>query len=313
MRGKPKPFYPGVVQHIYQRAIDKGVIFYTIEDRIVYYTLAAVNSRKMGVKVLAFSIMFTHTHQSAIARRLEHLRAYLHDVDTSFSRSYNFRYSRHGRLFEKPPGRSQKRSSKDIRSNLAYVFNNHVEKGLCRYAVDERWSFLAYATSSHPYSKEIDLKTASKDLLKAINLVSRRVRKNKPLEYGDLDRILPKLNDEEVEQFIDFVISRYELIDFNLTTSHYEDVRTMILAIDSTTGGEYEIREDCTKEKDTGYLALTEYFESYYSIKDIFKLPDYEKMDFFISTRRAIQASDDQIRKFIHFDVLKYLNIRQSK
>jgi len=87
----------------------------------------------------------------------------------------------------------------------------------------------------------------------------------------------------------------------------------MILAIDSTTGGEYEIREDRTKEKDTGYLALTKYLERGFSIRDIFKLPDSDKMDFFISARRVIPASDDQICKFIHFDAMKHLNIRKPK
>ena len=253
---KKPEFSPSALQHVYQRAVDKGVIFYTTEDRIVYYTLASVKAKRHAVTVPAASLMFTHIHQSAQAHSLGELRDYLHDVDTAFSRRYNNRYRREGRLFDKPAGMAQKSSLKSKKSNLIYVYNNHVEKRLCTSAAQERWSLVAYAFSDHPFSEKIDPGEASGTLKKAMRLVDRRLKKLKPLGYDDLRKILPQLDGKEGEQFIDYVISRYRWVDFDAAAAHFGTLDAMMTAMDSTTGGEYDIREEHTNLPDTPYREL---------------------------------------------------------
>lgn len=302
MKGKIREFSPGAIQHIYQRAIDRGVIFYTVEDRLVYYTLAAVNSKKHGVRVYSASIMFTHLHQGVQARTMNILRAYLRDSNCAFVRLYNNRHSRTGRLFEKPPGCSQKETSKDKRSNEIYIFNNHVEKKLCSRAVEERWSLLAYALSDHPFSKELDFKKASKTLQKAIRLVDRRIKKLKGLEYTDLDKILPNLDVTEHEQFIDYVISQYAWIDFSAAESLFEDRESMILAIDSTTGNEFDINEEYSKLSDSPYQELVNFAAEEGVLNDIFGLDASPKANLIMNAYRNTSAKLYHLRKFFHED-----------
>lgn len=303
MRGRISYFLPEAIQHIYQRAADKGVIFYTIEDRLVYYTLAACNAKKCKIRVFSASIMFTHLHQGAQAESLDVIRKYLHDTDTAFTRLYNSRYSRKGRLFNKKTGRAQKSSSKDKRANTIYIFNNHVEKKLCNKAMQERWSFLAYAVSDHPFSDELNIDKASRRLKKAINLVNRRVVKNKCLEYKDLDKILPYLEDREYEQFIDYVISKYAWIDFSATVSLFENLDSMLLAIDSTTGGEYEIKEEYSQMSDVAYNELVNFAVTRKCISSIFSMTSPEKGDHIIEAMKSTSATVHHIEKFFHIEL----------
>lgn len=303
MRRKKRKFSPYATQHIYLRCRDLGVLFYSIQDRLVYYTLAATHSRKKRVRIVAASFMFTHIHQSADAPTKQDLECYLRNTDSAYSRLYNAYHGRkEGQLFDKPPGRSQKFSYKDKKTNLIYVFNNHVEKGLCRKAIQERWSFLAYAFSDHPFSEKIDLKTASRTLCRALRLVDRRVGKNKALEYADLDRIMPLLDAVETEQFIDYVISRYALIDFSAAVSLFESAEDMVRAVNSTTGGEYDISEDYSVMKDTPYVELTEFFSRNGMLGRIFTMSPGEKMDCMMAAKRYTDASDEHLKRFFHID-----------
>ena len=291
--------------HVYQRCQDLGVLFYTLEDRLVYYTLAAVKSKKHNVKVVAASQMFTHTHQSVLAELLSDVSGYFHDLDTSFSRLYNFRHSRNGRLFDRPTGISMKRSSKDKRSNIIYVYNNHVEKGLCQSAVEERWSLLAYGLSDHPFSAAIDPKTASATLKKVMKLVDLRIRKLKALEYADLDKILPVLNAEETEQFTDYVISRYALIDFRLAAMHFRSMEDMVRAVDSATGGEFQIREERTREKDRAYDVLIRKACAGGFLDHIFTMTAKEKTELALELFGRTGVSMLQIGKFLHLKIMQ--------
>lgn len=287
-------------QHIYQRASDHGVIFYTIEDRLVYYTLAAVNAKSHNVKIVAASIMYTHIHQAVQASSLADVRAYLRDTDSSFSRLYNFHYSRSGRLFEKPPGMSQKVSLKQKRSLLIYIANNHVEKRLCSEAIQERWSFLAYARSNNPFSDEFDGNAASALLKRACRLVDRRVAKLKGLEYCDLERILPQLNPVEYEQFVDYVIRTYSWIDFGPFLKLFGGFDQMITAVNSTTGGEYDIKEEYDCFSDLPYSYLADKMQMTGMISKIYSMHQNERTSCMFDALKNRIVSFHHLEKFFH-------------
>jgi len=294
-------FNPRAIQHIYQRAADRGVIFYTLEDRLVYYTIAAVQSKKHCVRIAAASIMFTHTHQSVLADSLQNLRDYLHGTNTVFSRLYNLRYGRKGRLFGKPPGRAQKNDSKSMRSNIIYVFNNHVEKGLCKRAVQERWSLLSFSITSHPFSHPLDRVNASSILRRALNKIDKRINKNQNLDYRDLDRVLPFLNQIEKEQFIDYVISRYAWVNFSLPTALFGRLEDLITAVDSTTGNEYDINEEHSAISDKYYPRLIRLVENENVLKDIFTMTSETKTEHIVSAHNRTGAPLYILRKFYHY------------
>lgn len=300
MRKNGLQFSTEAIQHIYHRAVDHGVIHYSMEDRLVYYTLAAVKARKHHITVYSGSLMFTHIHQSVQAPSLSDLRNYLHDTHTSFARLYNAWHKRDGNLFERPIGRAQKMTSKEKRTNLIYVFNNHVEKRLCSSATQERWSFLAYASSEHPFSGIMDPDNASGAMRKAIKLVKRRIKKLKGLEYCDLDRILPAMDKNEKEQFLDFVISHYGWIDFKAASKLFGNTESMILAINSSTGSEYDIREEFSSHTDVPYRQMADLFERNGNIKYIFSLPLEEKRKLAALAQRNTGALKYHLLKYFH-------------
>jgi REP element-mobilizing transposase RayT len=76
MKGGNRKFSTSGVLHIYQRARDRGIIFYTVIDRLVYLSILSVKSRQYEVKVLAVSIMFSHIHQSCRAGNKERIYKY---------------------------------------------------------------------------------------------------------------------------------------------------------------------------------------------------------------------------------------------
>jgi len=293
-------YSPSAVLHIYQRSIDKGVIFYTPEDRLVYCTVAATKARKHNVMVSAAAIMFTHIHHSVKALSLNSVENYLHDTDTAFAMMYNNRYQRKGCLFQRAPGMSLKSTSKSIRSNLVYVFNNHVEKGLCRRAVEERWSFLPYAISQHPFSAEINRNTAGKVLRKSMNLVDRRVNKCQNLSYSDLDKILTCLDDSEKEQFVDYVIWKYAWVDFSLARKQFGSTEALIVATDSTSGGEYDIHEEYSRDSDVTYRRLIKYAEIRGVLLKVYSADPSERADMAVDAHRRIGASLLLLKKFYH-------------
>lgn len=302
-RGLKSVFIADATQHIYQRSIDHGIIFYTLEDRLVYYTLSAVNARRHKVVVTSAAIMFSHIHQGVRATSLKVIEDYLHDTNTSFARLYNYRYQRKGRLFQKPPGRAQKASDKSKRSVQLYIYNNHVEKKLCQRAVDERWSLLVYAGSDHPFSLPLDFKKASKPLQKALRLVDRRCRKMEGLEYADLDKIFPVLDNIEREQFVDYVISRYAWIDYKNSMALFGNYEQMVIAADSTTGSEYDINEDYNRESDRPYQELIAFSKAKGVLNRIYSLNADRKSELMFEAMRCTSASPHHLKSFFHADI----------
>jgi len=300
MRGRSVPFSATAIQHVYQRAVDHGVIFYSDEDRLVYYTLCAANSKKYGIKVCAGAIMFTHTHQSCIAPSLDTLRKYLHDVGTSFARLYNYHYKRAGKLLELRPGIAQKSSDKSQRTNILYVFNNHVEKGLCNTAMEERWSLLAYADNQHPFSPFIRECDCSPLLKKALRLVDRRASKLKAIEYTDLDSILPNLSPKEREQFIDYVISRYQWINYTIPISKFGSLDKLKLAAESTSGHEYDLHEDYSPLTDVAYVSLPKLSQEKGFVNRIFSMEKKEQTKLILSLSRRYGFHPEQLSAFFH-------------
>ena len=297
-----REFSSKALHHVYVRCADKGVIFYTLEDRIVYYTLAATSSRRWNVRVDSAALMFTHVHEGMEADSEANLTACIRGQNSAYARVFNNRYQRSGQLFDRPVGHSQKNSSKEKRTTTIYIYNNHVEKGLCRKAEDERWSLLAYAITDHPFSEAIDRKGCSHALSKGVRLIDRRVRHNTPLRYADLDRILPFLSKLETEQFVDYVISRFALIDFSKTIKSFGSIEDMMTAVNSTTGSEYDIKEDFYRQTDTGYVNLVKYASQGGFIRRIFEMSSDEKISRIMEARYIPDVSDAHLRRFFHYD-----------
>lgn len=255
MKGGNRKFSRTGVHHVYQRAQDRGIIFYTVFDRLIYLSILSVKAREYNVRVLAVAIMFSHTHQSCVAETKDQLSKYIQDSSSIFARVYNRHYGLKGSLFARPFGSSLKRNAKDIRSNLAYVNNNHTEKGLCSSAIEARWNFLAYRERRNPFSEPIS-SAASVKLLYALSRIDIIVSDGKHLSYKLLYKMYNGLDAKEREQLTDYIISRYSLVDYAAAEAYFNGFNNMLAAFDSNTGSEYGIREEYSSASDKAYVEM---------------------------------------------------------
>lgn len=122
------------VMHIYQRTISGFNLFYSIEDFLVFYTIVAVQARKQRLCLLGLCLMIDHIHILVRPDNLKHLSCFMSACTSLYVREFNARTGRSGSLFEPRYGSAVKMDGKRIRAAIAYLFNNPVEKRLCRMA-----------------------------------------------------------------------------------------------------------------------------------------------------------------------------------
>ena len=127
---KQKTFIPVTPTHNYQKGIDGNRLFYCDSDRLVYFTIYCTEAKRREVRVLALNLMFTHTHALLQTRNKTVQSCFNKEVERLYAREFNENSSRQGPVFMKTYGWAQKRNSAKVRSCLAYIGNNHVEKKL---------------------------------------------------------------------------------------------------------------------------------------------------------------------------------------
>ncbi len=305
MRGHERKFYPDAFQHIYVRALQYFVIFYTMEDRLVYYTIFAVMARKYQVTVLALALMFDHIHHLIKVKDKETMGKFVGVTTSTFAMAYNRDSGRKGPLFWKAFGNANKRKDKDVRSSIAYNYNNSAEKKLFARAEQDRWNLLAYIDSTHPFSKEIDRKSASKKLLGSMDTAFLYHARNEYLDYPVVRRLFQGLEPDEQEQLLDFIISLYLPIDKEALLRFYRSYDDMVLAINSNTGSEYDINEFFDPESHQGFVKMLE-VTAHSSFADdprsVILAPDGQKRQIADRLRKLTGASIGQIKRFLHME-----------
>lgn len=306
MKGGNRKFRNDAVQHIYQISNDFGVIFYDDIDRLVFFTISSVYAQKYGIVVLAMDLMFTHFHESVRSINKKQMNKYMQDKTSVFARLYNVAYDRKGSLFRHSYGSTSKISDKDIRTNLAYVSNNAVEKKLYSRAEEDRWSFLAYFHNSHPFSQGIDRHSISPRLRMAMKKVDEMQSLNKYLGYGLLWTMFKRLNDKEKEELTDYIVSKYMFIDFEEAIRYFGSYGTMLTALYSNTGNEYKIKEKKDGKSDVPYRQMVTLCRSNRLIgpgMSPFRLPEDKKMDLINEILSSTDADKEKIGKFLHMEL----------
>ena len=190
-----------------------------------------------------------------------------------------------------------------MRSSIAYNYNNSVEKKLFDRAEQDRWNFLAYIDSTHPFSKEIDKKSASKKLLRSMDIAFLYHARNEYLDYTVVRRLFQGLETGEQEQLLDFIISLYLPIDKEALLRFYRSYDDMVLAINSNTGSEYDIREDRDQYSDAVYADCTHILKREAGMANPFVLiglPAEQKSALFHLLKYRTTATPRQICKYLH-------------
>ena len=213
------------------------------------------------MKVLAISLMFNHFHIIEHAWNILKSKSAIANAERLFTKEYNIRYSRTGALFKTPLGTAPKQSRKRALSSIAYVSNNPVAGKLHKKASDYRWSLLAYYVDRSPFSREIKRSCCSKPMLEAISIIDSYRKVNKPLRYSVLDKVMDRLDNLELEQIIDHIISLYNILDYNALIKIYGSWKNALTAFDISAGDEYDFCEEY--ENFSSYRSMQELTESF--------------------------------------------------
>lgn len=213
-------YQKGAVGHIFQRARSGFVVFYSVKDSLVFFTIFSLTAAKHRIRVLGLCLMYNHVHVLVEAEDHKTIARFMQELCSKFSKTYNIRHGLKGSLLS-TYGLSNKRGGKQARTSLAYLYNNPVEDRICKRAEDWRWNFLVYAESDHPYSDKLIPREASVSMRKALSGVKMLHAHGRPLSYEVLDDLFLSLNVSEKKQLIDFIVREYSVIDFKRVISYY--------------------------------------------------------------------------------------------
>lgn len=300
-----RKFQREAVNHVYQRTLSGFNIFYDLEDYLVYYTIFCVLAEKYGVVVYGLCLMIDHIHSLFTARSRKMLSQFISHVTLLFVKEYNSAHGRSGPLFEGRFGSAPKRGLKLLRTAIAYLYNNPVEKLLCRRAQEYKWNFLAYARSSHPYSSKLVIRNVPYKLQRIIKEIDYEAKSGRHLSYARLRRLFSGLDSDARNQVIDYIIVRYSVIRYDLLESCYGSHENLITAINSNAGSEYDINESMYVKSDKEYRELYRYVceKGFERAGDVITLSNDEKYGLFGQLTRHTSASMVQISKFLHLSV----------
>ena len=246
--------------------------------------------------------MFTHVHALMHNCSPEVGKSFMGKVMSTFTKELNKDSGRTGGMFGRASC-SLKKNGKAIRSSIAYVYNNSSEKKLYKRAIDDRWDFLAYAMSDHPFSEEIIIREASCRLRKSIQAVNGDYARGSYLRLQRIRKLFKGLSEDETQQLIDYIIVKYRFIDYSLAINYFKDLDSMVTAIDSNTGSEYEIKEEFEPGNDKSYSKMCVVAKNIGLLNDdmrIYKLTKAEKERMVQCLTMKTDASPYQVFKFLH-------------
>lgn len=308
MKSRKRKFAPEGTQHIYKRTENGGLLFYTLSDYLVFFTITCVTAERMGITLSALTLMRDHVHEELEVQDRLLMSDYEQTVNAWYAQEFNRSCGREGQLFQHPFGSAPKRQEKRIRDSLAYLANNPVERKLCTKAIEYRWNFLAYAHGPHPFSKPLVIRKASAPLKRAVREIKVLRNLGKIVNYKTLERLFKPLQPNETQQLTDFIISTYNVIDYGKAVSWYGSFEKMIAAFDVNTGSEYDLRETFVGNNDTVYADLTTRILRRWkpgSIKEVITWPAEKKLDALEALARETVIPYPQIAKFLHLTVKK--------
>ena len=301
-----RKFIKEQMNHTYQRSVSGFNIFYEVEDYLVYYTIFSVMSRRYGMVVYGLCLMIDHIHTLTSTSSCKTFSKFMSNVAIQFVKEYNRYHNRVGPLFSECFGSAPKAGLKLLRTAIAYLFNNPVERLLCKRAQEYRWNFLAYAASDNPFSDPLVLKKASRGLRRALKEVDGTVKRNEYMTYVQLKRMFVGMDAREKNQLIDYIIVRYNIIRYDdLTTKCYDGYENMLMAINSNAGSEYEVQELRYGRSDAEYRDLYKYVheKGFKDAGEVISLPADAKFKLMVDMMNETSVSKLQICKFLHLKV----------
>lgn len=300
-----RKFYSKGFQHIFQISVDRGIIFYTDADFIIFCSILWYAAIKYRVRIISCCIMANHFHILAKFRSPENMELFVNELTSIFALMYNKRYHRKGQLFKKSFGSAPKIHDDEIVDAVIYVSNNPIPKSAVEHAVEYRWNFLAYLESPHPFSDPLDKLNMSDAMRQSISMVERQHGSNKYLTYKILDEIMVSLDPKERKQLVDYIILEYNIVDYGFIRQKWETLYKLSTVLEAVRGSDYETAEDYSKEDYHHYYQMNAVALGYgFDLEKMrFDTDGFDESDACLLRRefqRRVSASPMEIDKYLH-------------
>lgn len=306
MKSFTRKFQPGTLIHCYQNTVNGYLLFYNYSDHLVHFTIFCTCAKRYGIRVLSLCQMLDHIHSGVQAPSRELFSLFNQEVSSQYALSDSTVCKRKGHLFNRPYGSALKQGSKKVRTNLIYIGNNPVERRLCSKAIEYRWNYLAYAHNNHPYSERLVIRKASWAMRKAIKEINAQHRRNQHLSYPLLQRLFGSLDRMEGLQLIDYIVTKYSVIDYEYACHFFGGYDNMIKAMEYNTGSEYDIKEDKFGKSDACYGKIARWlFDNLKltDIHDIFSLPESRRADLLLEMHSELGIEIWQLAKYLRLKI----------
>ncbi|MBQ9548136.1 MAG: hypothetical protein IJV01_03125 [Bacteroidales bacterium] len=268
------------IVHLYQNTVGGFLLFYSVIDFLVFFSLVCTAARRNHLRLLAVIPMFDHLHLLIEARSRESVAPFVDVYTSGYSKALNHSLGSSGAVSNPGFGCAIKSGEKAIRTACSYAYNNPGEKGLCHRAEAYRWTFLAYAQSANPFSEKIVLSRASAPFRRALKMIDYWRNAGLPLRHQWLEPLFLPLQKKEREQLTDYIITAYNALDYQRLISFYGDHTKMCLSFFSNQGSEYDIRESFIPGSHRQYLEIASFLRKichYANVKDALRLPEQER------------------------------------
>ena len=73
----------GILTHCYQNTVDGFLLFYSISDYLVYFTIFCIYAVREGIRVLSLCQMPDHVHFGITAEASRDLSSFVRDVSVA--------------------------------------------------------------------------------------------------------------------------------------------------------------------------------------------------------------------------------------
>ena len=296
-------FNSNVCLHLYQNTQNGFLLFYSTQDFLVFFTLFCTMARKYRIRVLGLCLMIDHIHALVQADSGKVLSSFVRHYASLFTKEMK-RWG-NAASFRHPFGWAPKSSEKALRTAMAYLYNNPVEKALVLRAEDYRWNFLSYARSDHPFSEPLVVRKSSYRMKKALQQVDGLFARGTYLNPLILRNLFKKLLPAEKRQLADHIVSRWSVIDYRTGLALYKSYEDMLSAFASNTGSEHEIRETRDSFSHRTYYKMNRIVREELHLentRDVLSLDLDEKLAVARMLLSKSNASIQQICRFLHIN-----------
>ena len=100
------------------------------------------------------------------------------------------------------------------------------------------------------------------------------------LNYTILRNCFGRLSRDEGNQLIDFIIGTYNVVDYNETIRLYGSYEKMLIAFDSNTGNEHDLKEEYSDQSYRGYVSSIRFLSKdfgYINPKEVLNLSEEDR------------------------------------